>query len=91
MKKSICKNCTHYSSYYKKWSSHFSRLNNGFCSKHQKQQIQFENCEDFKDNEKKEKMREKRLFTHLEHALESINCISQILKEKVDDSTLEED
>ena len=82
-----CKNCTYYSAYYKKWSSHFGRLNNGFCSKHQKPQKHLNSCEDFRSNEQKEKMREERLFEKLEQSLTSIYEINQILKEKYSEST----
>ena len=83
-----CKNCTFYSAYYKQWSSGYGKLNNGFCSKHQKFQTQFETCEHFKSNEIKEKRREERLFTSLEQALEAINDIAQILKEKENEKRL---
>ena len=82
MKSQKCKNCTYYTAYYKKWHANFGRLNNGFCTKHQKHQTQFETCENFKSSEQKEKMREERLFDSLEQSLKSINEISQILKEK---------
>jgi len=82
MKAEKCKNCTFYSAYYLRWSSHYGRLNNGFCSKQQKPQTQFETCEDFKNNEAKEKSREERRFIALEQALASINEIAQILKKK---------
>ena len=85
MKKEVCKNCTYYSAYYKQWSSHYTRLDKGFCSKHQKIIKQYEICEDFKSNELKEKMREKRRMDALEQALISINEIAQILKEKQSD------
>jgi len=77
-----CKNCTYYSSYYKQWSDCYSRLNHGFCSKHEKPKIQNETCGNFKSGEQKEKRREERLFSSLERSLESINQIAQILKEK---------
>ena len=88
MKTQKCKNCTHYTAYYKKWSASFERLNKGFCAKHQKPQIQSETCEDFKSNEQKEKRREERLFDYLEFSLKSINEIAQILKEKYPDAKL---
>ena len=84
MKKQICKNCTFYSAYYKKWSDCYGRLNNGYCSKHKKPQIQFENCGEYKSSEQKEKMRLERLYVSLERALISIDEITQILKEKND-------
>lgn len=82
MKNPNCKNCTFYSAYYRQWSDGYGRLTNGYCSKHNKPQTQFETCECYKSNEQKEKMREKRMFVALEDALTSINEISQILKEK---------
>ena len=82
MKVQKCTNCTYYSAYYLQWSNCYGKLNHGFCSKQQKPQTQFEACEDFKSNEAKEKRREERLFDSLERALESINGIAQILKEK---------
>jgi len=82
MKSQKCKNCTHYSAYYKQWSGSYGRLNNGFCSKHQKAQTQFETCENFLSSGQKEKIREKRLLIQLEQSLISINEIAQILKEK---------
>ena len=84
MNSEYCKNCTFYTAYYKQWASGYGRLNNGFCAKHQKQQTQFETCECFKSNEQKEIHREKRRMLALEQALESINEIAQILKEKDD-------
>ena len=80
-----CRNCTYYSAYYKQWCSGYGRLNTGYCSKHEKQQTQFETCEDFKSNVQKEKSREKRRMDALEQALESINEIVQILREKEND------
>jgi len=77
-----CKNCTFYTAYYKQWASGYGKLNHGFCSKRQQPQTQFETCEDFKSNDIKEKRREERLFLSLEQALESINDIALILKEK---------
>jgi hypothetical protein len=85
MKTEKCKNCMHYTAYYKQWASSFGRLNNGFCSRHQKPQAQLEACEDFKSNEQKEKRRDELRLKHLEQALESINEIAQILKEKFKD------
>jgi len=85
MKKNICKYCTFYTAYYEKFSSNFSRLSHGFCKKQNIPQLQFKTCDDFKSNEQKEKMREKRLFSHLEQSLISINAISHILKEKTDE------
>ena len=82
MKLQYCKNCFYYSAHYKKLSAGFARLNNGFCAKYQKPQTQYETCEDFKNNEEREKRREERLFVSLEQSLESINQISQILREK---------
>jgi len=82
MKIQNCRNCTYYSAYYKQWSDGYSRLNNGFCSKLNKPQIQFETCEDFKSSEQKEKSREERRLVALDSALTSINEIAQILKEK---------
>jgi len=82
MKSQKCKYCTYYSAYYKRWDGQFERLANGFCVKHQKQQIQIETCDGFKSNEEKEKRREERLFVSLEQSLSSISEITQILKEK---------
>ena len=86
MKSQKCKNCTYYTAYYKKWAASYGRLNNGFCTKHRKPQIQFEACEDFKSDEQKEKMREGRLFSSLEQSLKSINEIAQILKDKFNEN-----
>ena len=77
-----CRNCTFYTAYYKQWASGYGRLNEGFCRKHQKPQTQFETCGDFMSNEKKEEMREKRRLKDLDRAIESINEIAHILKEK---------
>ena len=80
-----CNNCTFYTAYYKQWSDHYGKLNHGFCSKTKKQQQQYDSCEDFKSNEQKKKMRQERMLDSLELALESINHISQIMKEKQND------
>ena len=55
MKSQKCRDCTYYIDYYKQWISSFVRLANGYCSKHKKPQTQFKNCEEFKNNEQKEK------------------------------------
>lgn len=85
MKNQICKNCTYYSAYYKQWSNGYGRLSNGFCSRNNKPQTQFEACEGYKSNEQKEEMRQIRMIKSLEQALTSINDIVQILKEKEND------
>ena len=85
MKSQICKNCTYYTAYYKKWSACFGILNNGFCTKRRRPQTQFEACEDFKSSDQKEKRRKERLFDFLEYSLKSINEIAQILKENYTD------
>ena len=85
MKKPLCRNCAFYIAYYMQMSSSYSKLNHGFCSKHQKSIKQFEICEDFKDNEIKEQRAESRRLAHLEQALTSITEIAQILKEKDQD------
>lgn len=77
-----CKDCAYYTAYYKKLSSSFEKTNVGVCSKHKKIKTYLENCGEFKNNERREKENEKRLFVFLEQALKSINDISQILKEK---------
>jgi len=83
MIKSICKNCTFYSAYYKQYSSGFGKIDHGYCSKQQQPISQHETCENFKSNEAKEKSREERRLVALDQALESINEIAQILKEKM--------
>ena len=82
MQSQKCKNCTYYTAYYKQWSSGYGRLSNGYCSRCEKLRTQYETCENFKSNALKEKRREERLFVYLECALESINEIVQILREK---------
>ena len=82
MKKEICKNCTHYAAYYQQRSDSYSRLNHGFCSKHERGQGQYGVCEVFKSNELKENRRQKRMLDSLESALTSINEIAQIIREK---------
>ncbi|MCL2556417.1 MAG: hypothetical protein FWE03_05330 [Firmicutes bacterium] len=82
MKTQKCKNCTYYTAYYKQWAACYSRLNNGFCTKHNKHQTQVKTCEDFKSNERKKRVREKILFEALAQSINSINDIAQILKER---------
>lgn len=82
MKKQICKNCTFYTAFYKQWAGSYGRLNNGYCAKHDKPQIQFETCNIFQNNEQKERRREKVRLEYLEHALKAIIEIAQILQEK---------
>jgi len=82
MKTQKCKNCAHYSPYYKKWSASFGMLNHGYCAKHKKPQTQRKTCDKFKSGEQIEQRREERLLKCLEQSLDSINEIAQILKEK---------
>jgi len=82
MKKNKCKNCTHYSAYYKLLAVSFTKLNHGFCAKHKRPQAQKEICDDFNCNQQKEQLRERILFDALENALKSIDHITQILKLK---------
>ena len=82
MKVEKCKNCTYYTAYYEQFSSGFVKLGHGYCSKQKQQQKQFDTCEQFKNNEQKEKWKEKRRLAILDEALNSINEIAQILKEK---------
>jgi len=82
MKSKVCINCTFYTAYYKRWSTHYGQLNHGFCSKHHKPQTQYKICEDYKSNEQKEKTREERLFAFLEQTLNSIIEIAQVLKDR---------
>jgi len=81
MKLQKCINCAYYTAYYKIQNHGFERSNACACSKHKKVQTQFETCEFFKDNAKKEKTRKDKLFISLEYALKSINEITQILSE----------
>jgi len=81
MKQTNCKNCVYYSAYYKKLSLNFERLTNGFCEKHQQLQVQYETCDAFISNEKREEYKERRLQRQLEQSLDSINIIAQILKD----------
>ncbi|MCL2375077.1 MAG: hypothetical protein FWC82_00915 [Firmicutes bacterium] len=81
MKTLKCKNCAHYTAYYKKWICNFERLSNGFCEKHQKLQTQHETCDDFKSSEQKEEGKKRKLLSSLEQAVDSINVIAQILKD----------
>jgi len=77
-----CKNCTHYTAFYKQWSGNFSRLDNGYCSRQNIIKKQNEVCDSFMSNEHKEQIREKKRLELLERALTAIVEISQILKEK---------
>lgn len=80
-----CRNCTYYTAYYRKYIDFYSRLRHGTCVKHQKVLNERESCEDFKNNEAREKSCEKDLFKSLEKALVSIEQIAMILKEKKDE------
>jgi len=89
MKKEICKYCTHYTAYYKIHCTSYQRLTNGFCSKHQKPQIQSETCQNYKNNEQKQKRKEEQLLYTLEQALNWIIQIAQMLKEKQGDQDID--
>jgi len=65
---------------------HFERLNLGFCIKHQRQQVSTEACESFKTDEQREQRQYQSMLASLERALNSVNDISQILREKHGDS-----
>lgn len=85
MKKQICRNCLHFSVYYKRWGDRFSRLPTGFCCKHDKQQAHLEACENYLENKSKEEQSDLLLFQSLKQALKSVNQIAQILKENQED------
>ena len=82
MKKHLCQNCVYYTAYYRQSSNSYSKLNDGYCSRHEKPKTRFEVCGEFKSNERKEKKREQWRLDNLDRALISINEIALILKEK---------
>lgn len=82
MKKEICKNCTFYCAYYVQFSSNYTRRNQGYCKNKNCPIKERETCENFKSNERLEKMRSKRLLTNLERASVAIDEMAQIIKEK---------
>lgn len=82
MKNQICRNCLHFSAYYKRYGINFIRLSLGFCNKHDKQQASLETCENYQSNFKKEEKNDAVLLSSLWQAVESINLIAQIFKEK---------
>jgi len=83
MKVEKCKNCSYYAVYYKRCTSHYSKLSHGYCRKKQAPQKQSDTCGDFRDSQDLDKQREERLLKNLEWSLKSINDMSQILKEKI--------
>ncbi|MCL2255313.1 MAG: hypothetical protein FWC11_00455 [Firmicutes bacterium] len=86
MKKEICKKCEYYSAYYQKHIYSFERLKYGVCSFHKKPIKEFDECENFKCHEKREKRKDSFLLIQLEHCLFDIHNISQILTENFHDS-----
>ena len=80
-----CRNCTHYTAYYKRWATRFGKLPRGFCEKQQLPKNHSETCKNFTDNKQKELLREKLLIDCLAQSIKSINEIAQILKEKYPD------
>ena len=82
-----CKNCAFYSAYYNQTSSCYNKLNHGFCRKQQGPKKQVDTCENFNNKEQREKSKEKMRLENLDRALEAINDIALILKEKEKEKT----
>lgn len=77
-----CKNCTHYSAYYRQRSFSYEKLSCGICSIHKQERKKGETCEKFVYNELKEKRQKASLYFSLESAAKSINDIIHMIKEK---------
>lgn len=84
MKTEQCKNCTHYSAYYKQRYCGYEKLSCGVCSISKQERKKSDTCEKYYYSELKEKRQKSALYLHLTNAAKSIHDIVQILKEKED-------